>query len=539
MLQPFHQAFANEGDGVIENQENVIADAVAEQISDKVADHSVGDDALLSLQSEESEDTNDFSVDLTPLVDDISTTTSSAEESHVVAKDMYTGDTNESASSSLTEIVLGVVSTSTQQSTTITSDTSVATSTDMTADTLSTETEVDDGDITSEDSESDLDLDLETTNDVSEQELPDNDASLTLDEQTPLQVSTGTIVKAENVVTDENFYQFSRQSCVAVGDGTYHCSLNTAPGVDTTSVVYAERDVDGDMEIYLRTANGTVEQITDNELDDTSPHLDIESLQLVWQRLIDDRYQVILYDIEDNEELQLTFSRTNNMEPKISEDGIVWQAWDNNDWEIMHFDGKFTDQLTDNTAQDVAPVIEDGYVLWSVLGNDTQEAMVYALSTGQTMTISDHGGGSIINPRFVLVYDTKFDNGDIVTQGFDPATGLSAPIAAKPAPQPIDIPSSDPTGEIRALIQNKSAQKEKNDLLLPADPGAVPVDHATTTATAPDTLDLKQSQGGLIDSVVITTGVTSADFELTDYDLVIAPTSTNSIVSSSSSTTLR
>src|SRR5690606_27206597 len=128
----------------------------------------------------------------------------------------------------------------------------------------------------------------------------------------------------------------------------------------------------------------------------------------------------ILYDITEDEESQLTFSRTNNMEPKISRDGVVWQAWDDNDWEIMYFDGDFTTQITDNEVQDVAPVIEDGYVLWTILGRNTQEAKVYSLESGQTRTITGHDGGVIQNPRFVLVYDTKYDNGDIVTQGFDP-----------------------------------------------------------------------------------------------------------------------
>lgn len=344
-------------------------------------------------------------------------------------------------------------------------------------------------------------------------------------------VEPGVTLDGQYLVTDDNYYQFSRQSCVPVGNGTFHCSQSTELSVDQQSVVYSARDADGDLEIYLKTKRGDVEQLTDNDLDDASPQLDAKSMQVVWQRFIDGRYQIVLYDLQNQKERQLTFSRTNNMEPKVSSEGIVWQAWDGHDWEIMYFDGTYTDQLTDNVSQDVAPAIEDGYVLWSVLGKQQQEAMVYSLESGESMMITDHEGGMIENPRFVLVYDTKFDNGDVVTQGFDPATGLSAPIAAKPAQDPVDIPETDPTGEIRALIQNKSAQKEKEVVHTTPqnDTPGNDLDLATSTATSTDTLNIKQIQVETdLEQATSTVPATGPDFELTEFDLVIAPTTTPS-----------
>ncbi|MEK7638655.1 MAG: hypothetical protein AAB388_00695 [Patescibacteria group bacterium] len=346
---------------------------------------------------------------------------------------------------------------------------------------------------------------------------------------------TQTIVEAQYLVTDENFYQFSRQSCVAVGDGTYHCTTKTDPELDQNAVVYAEHGPSGNMEIFLRTAKGEIRQLTDNEYDDTAPYYDAETLTIVWQRLIDDRYQIIEYDISEAKESQLTFSRTNNMQPKVSAEGVVWQAWDNNDWEIMYFDGKYTDQLTDNITQDVTPVIEDGYILWSVLGKSAQEARVYSLKSGEMLSITGHEGGVIENPRFVLVYDTKFENGDIVTQGFDPVTGLSAPISAKPAEKPIDIPTPDPIGEIRALIQNKSPHED--DLYLDNSdqtPDDLDLNLASSSnATSTDTLNLKTSQVKVIgadETVVVGTSsiATTTPFELTDFDLVITKDATSS-----------
>jgi hypothetical protein len=347
-------------------------------------------------------------------------------------------------------------------------------------------------------------------------------------------VSDEPVTRVETLVTDDNFYQFSKQSCVPVGDGAYHCSDNSEPLIDNQSVVISEVGETGNAEIFIRTAKGKIEQITDNEYDDTAPHYDPDSRRIVWQRLINDRYQIILYDIAEREETQLTFSRTNNMEPAVSKSGVVWQAWDNNDWEIMFFDGEATDQLTNNETQDLAPVLEDEYVIWTVIGDGAQYAQVYSLDSGEIMTISNHEGGSIVNPRFVLVYDTQFDNGDVITQGFDPETGFVESLSAQAAPEPIDLPDPEPIGEIRALIQNKSTTKESGDVV-PGDAGAsagdglsdVDATETSTATTSEDVLNLRQvaatSSLQATDEVAASTSTTSEPvfLELDEFDLVV------------------
>jgi hypothetical protein len=326
------------------------------------------------------------------------------------------------------------------------------------------------------------------------------------------------VVELGSLVTNDNYYQFNRQSCVAIGDGTFHCSVKTAADIDSGSVVYASVGENNTSEIFLRTKRGESIQITDSVYDDTAPFYDPETLQIVWQRTIDGRQQIVLYDIEDKKEMQLTFSRTNNMEPKVSSAGIVWQAWDGNDWEIMYFDGVYTEQITDNQSQDVTPVIEVEYILWTVLGGEEQEARVYSLADKEAVTIAGHSGGAITNPRFILVYDTLFDNGDVVTQGFDPITGLSAPIAAKAAPKPVEIPNPDPIGEIRALIQNKSSDEEE----LADGKGKTSTSDvnlkASTTPTDGSVLDLSSDTvTGLISTS------TEPNLELTEFDIIVMP----------------
>jgi hypothetical protein len=169
---------------------------------------------------------------------------------------------------------------------------------------------------------------------------------------------------------------------------------------------------------------------------------------------------------------------------------------------------------------DVAPVIQDGYVLWNVLGGAEQQARVYSLDTKETTSIQGYEGGSIINPRFVLVYDTEYENGDVVTQSFDPSTGLSEPIAAKPASEPVNIPDNDPTGEIRALINGGKTQKDEKEVA-DVDTGDGGSGGPLATST-PGTLDLTSPSDTVdMSTVTIPTAATEANFELTEYDLVI------------------
>lgn len=461
LIQPVHKAIAAQDD-VVETPQEVSAEPVKEQIVEQEVIE-IPEEVEIEIEEETLSDT----------------TTDELEEVVVIDED--------NATSTDTEL----------------EEESSATSTDEVVSETETDTEPDVQETTN-------DAEDNSESEIADNENQDAEVATTTEENSDEKV----VVEAESLISEDNFYQFSKQSCVAVGDGTYHCSSSDATEYDSRSVVFADLGESKNMEIFLRTSKGDLRQITDNEYDDTAPYYDATTLQIVWQRLIDGRYQIILYDIVKDKESQLTFSRTNNMEPKVSEDGVVWQAWDNNDWEIMYFDGAYTDQITDNIAQDVTPVIQDKYILWTVIGKTGQEAKVFSLSSKEILTISGYDGGVIDNPRFVLVYDTKFENGDVITQGFDPTTGISEPIAAKPAEDPIDIPLPDPIGEIRALIQGKSSFEDE------IDQGLI---HSDGTGTSPtvtsDTLDLK---GPSTTDVVISSSTTVSDvFELTEYDLIL------------------
>jgi hypothetical protein len=503
-VQPFHQAMANEAAAVDE----VLPEEVEEQLPSPEPE----------IQAEEQADTvveevpND---ELPPEV--VDTTNDPSDVVGIVEPELLTG-TEPQVENEEQDAEVDIVASSTDDSEQV-SDEDETTTDESDSD---TEVPVDDTTSGTNDVVDDVSsTDDETTNDTETTDDLINDDTI----ETGVNDLVDNVVKevvtlTRQMVTDENYFQFSKQSCVAVGDGTYHCTAKDRTGIDPDSAVFAERDATGDMEIYMRTSKGDVKQLTDNDYDDTSPDMDLASMRAVWQRLIDGRYQIISYDLGEQKETQLTFSRTNSMEPKVAKDGITWQAWDGNDWEILHFDGKFTDQITDNDIQDVTPVIEDGYILWSILGGDSSEARVYSIEGGETMTITGHEGGAVANPRFVLVYDTKFDNGDVVTQGFDPVTGMAKPISAKPAELP-NIPEPDPVGEIRALIQNKATSKDKEVITVPVSGGGNDLDLASSTTSVSTTLDLNTRLDLDDNAALLPQTDAQSDFELGEFDLVI------------------
>jgi hypothetical protein len=313
--------------------------------------------------------------------------------------------------------------------------------------------------------------------------------------------------------TNENRFSFSVDECVSVGDGSYYCAKEEVSNESTNirEGVFAAPDAEGDMELYLTVAGKTV-QLTDNAFDDKAPMYDNRSESVVWHRQIDGRYQIFSYDLETGEERQLTHDRFNNMEPSRDGDVTLWQAWIGDDWDIMMLSGDELTMLTDNAIPDVAPYKNDTYVTWQSFEDGRWKVKVYDTVVGTTETIGDADGGSVENPRFVLVYDTKFENGDTETKGYDLKNKETVPLSATPAPIPEEIPDPDQTGEERALVQTVVQVKGKSEEAQPEDDTSVDMDGAGSEGKD-DPVDLVVSNPDTIAS-------TSESVSST-YDLII------------------
>lgn len=405
-----------------------------------------------------------------------------------------------------------------------------------------------------------------TTSDTTTDEntnLPEETTTDTNDENTPTtptnatdpssSSTTGTssekvvkeIVYVQSTPTDDsNRYQFGVNECVSVGDDSFYCNKESAQDtVSETNIVTSRVDANGDHEIYLQLEDKT-HKLTDNTYEDLSPYFDVVTQTVVWHRLVDGRYQIIVYDVESEKETQITDTSSNNMQPTTANDYVVWQRWVDSNWEIILYDGKEELQISHNAAHDVAPFIRGGYVIWSVTSGNTEKTVnVYEIETGLLNTIDDASGGHITNPRFVLVYDTTYDNGDIVTKGFDPKTGEVVPLSAIPAETPTNIPTPDSTGETRALIQNKTLSREDFSEKVDGDTATSGTstksftNSTSTEAFGTSTQQQATSTNEIIPPVSMAS-TTDQTLPLTDFDLIVEPysgtTSAQSDISASS-----
>jgi hypothetical protein len=332
--------------------------------------------------------------------------------------------------------------------------------------------------------------------------------------------TTGEIKELSATVSSDSQIQFDKSDCVAVADGSYYCKTK-APNTEheVKDGLYSKPDADGDMEIYFG-HNGTLEQISYNQVDDASPNFDSISDTIVWHRLINDRYQIISYDVKSGSESQLTTDTVNNMEPARAGKFTAWQHWNNDNWDIMLYDGATTKLLTSVPEHDIAPKIHGNLVLWNRMSRENSQTIeLYDLTTGEYTSIADDEGGELSNPRMVLVYDAQFGNGDVVTKGYDVDSGKITPLTAIPVKVPDSIPPPETTGETRALLQIKNTSREEGEQSTTTTPTIDPPrppDNATTTVTAL-TLDLQA-----IASTTVSSSTTTATFIL---DLSIPSTS--------------
>lgn len=322
-----------------------------------------------------------------------------------------------------------------------------------------------------------------------------------------------------STVSSDSEFAFSKNECTKIDDGSYYCH-ETKDTITLDDSLLAAPDVDGDLEIFL-IKNGERIQITHNLIDDASPHYDEYSQTIVWHRLINDRYQIISYDIKSGVETQLTNTATNNMEPARHGDYTVWQRWIDTNWEIILYDGQKEKRVTDSPRHDIAPNIRGPLVIWNSQSNDgTQALKTYDIQNRTYTTIEDSAGVSVTNPRMVVVYEAVYENGDIVTKGYDLVTGEVVPLSSLPRQVPDNIPESDSTGETRALIQQKPETREL-DLDMDDVPEAPTVGTSTPELELP-TLDLRPVATSTleIEAPII------SDVEIAIPDLILPPMDT-------------
>ena len=339
------------------------------------------------------------------------------------------------------------------------------------------------------------------------------------------------------VTSNSSYYQFSREKCVQVGDGSYYCAEKSKPKPQADSF-YVALDTDGDKEIFA-TLDGETYQVTNNRVDDAAPYYDPLSETLVWHRQIDGRYQIMSYDFDTETETQITNDRTNSMQPVRSGDITAWQHWHEGSWDIVYTDGSDELVLGMDEVPDIAPQVNQQYITWSRVHEGEQQVVVYDIEAEAEVTLpAGEPGSSVRSARMMLVLEGVTREGDTIVRGYDPVTKEIVPLTNQPAPLPENIPDSEPTSEVRALVQQKSSDEElaeSTEDLPPAEPTATST--VPTSTTAKDTLVIPPAATSSVDTtpedttpeditaVAVATSTEQAQKEEA-FTLVIPPQST-------------
>lgn len=273
-----------------------------------------------------------------------------------------------------------------------------------------------------------------------------------------------------------NKYVFGEGDCTLVSDGEFYCVAEGPERQQMTGDprVYAQKDREGDKEIYY--FDGIeVKRITNNSYDDFAPMYDEETRRIVWQSMISDRLQIMVHELPTDVTRQVTTSPQNSSNPNISGDTLVWQEWIETNWEIMMTDvdnngQEFEiEQLTDNAIHDMFPAAYDDLITWQSERGSSWEVIVYDMHTGKEHALEKDEDTKYENPRFVLLFDSKHENGDVETVGYDLDTGEIMELGTKSTQLPHEpVTPKDETPEAvyreaTNTVQNKVEGDEDAD----------------------------------------------------------------------------
>ena len=262
---------------------------------------------------------------------------------------------------------------------------------------------------------------------------------------------------------------FAGRECIFLNDGNdFYCfKIGSKDSSSTNSEtinkksekgqgrVFSIRDSDGDREIFF-SINGTSTQVTNNNRDDLFPAQDISGSSVVWQSLINDRWQIMFYGQGMATTTQITDSDFNNMMPQIYGDVIVWQGWPQDNWEIFYAKKNNNDewivkQVTNNDYPDMFPKVMGNSITWqafsseggSVSGSGGKDGgwhiFTYDIKSNAITKISAAGIKNE-NPKFMIVWEEKGNGTTIRAFGYDFSSGEVVELNNNEKPQEIPEP---------------------------------------------------------------------------------------------------
>ncbi|MEK7498247.1 MAG: hypothetical protein AAB611_00095 [Patescibacteria group bacterium] len=297
-----------------------------------------------------------------------------------------------------------------------------------------------------------------------------------VEEEFKAKVATGEMQKK---IKDE-ITERIRQGCLEFEDGSYYCIKNdvqtlptsTESLVEAPTVFLGKSENGGNRGVFLKENNNT-HQISKGAEDALFPALDLEGSSIIWQALVDNVWQIMVYDRTTASTTALTYANFNNMNPQIQRDVIVWQGWVDNNWEIFMAQKEksmssstpqtwWIKKLTENTWHDMFPRISGDRITWQAYKNGVWQVFMYDTETNIVSQLSA-GNDKSENPRFVVMWEKRDANGGMQTYGYDMTSGESLVIGKHEDKMPFsnDIPQA-PLQENKGVVSSSLSVKVKN-----------------------------------------------------------------------------
>lgn len=153
-----------------------------------------------------------------------------------------------------------------------------------------------------------------------------------------------------------------------------------------------------------------------------SKYPDIYGDKIVWQDLRNGNWDIYMYDLSTEEEIQITTDPGYQILPAIYEDKIVWQDFRNGDPvqylnpDIYMYDLSTEEkvQITSNPELQTRPAIYGDRIVWQDSRNGNWDIYMYDLSKEKEIQISGNPGGD----EYPSIYKDK-----IVWQGYGGSNG--------------------------------------------------------------------------------------------------------------------
>ncbi len=276
---------------------------------------------------------------------------------------------------------------------------------------------------------------------------------------------------------DSSQMLFNAADCVTVNDGEFYC-VQAKPHADSalrkettpTRTVISQKDGDGDLEIYL-SEEGVTRQITSNATDDDAPSYDAKTGMIAWHALVNERYQIFIYEPKAQNIIQLTNTGFNNTNPSLDGSLLSWQAWEDGNWEIFYVSLPETlnndtvpsaSRVSRNSEPDMFPRSYGNYITWQARVSDSWRTRGFNTTTGEYSDLGEGTGGDISSARLVLLVERRGENGEIERVGYEVETGAEIPLGTSSAPAPVSaIPESPIDGTSGSMPETNAGNALK------------------------------------------------------------------------------